>query len=73
MPSEKNVASAIEALTLFDKLTAKIASRGGELTTARKNALDKALNMYATACSALKLDPHKDHTSRVVLPPETPA
>lgn len=49
--------SLLDALTMFDRLVAQLAARGGDLTEKDKIALDKALVMHAQAAAAVKMSP----------------
>ena len=50
-------AGLVEALTMFDRLVALIATRGGVLKDKNKVALDKSLAILARASEAIKMPP----------------
>lgn len=56
------------ALLRFDLLLRTFAGNREALTHAQKVQLDNALCMHTLACQQLKLNPCKDHSSKVLAP-----
>ena len=54
-PTKKT--SLMDALTMFDRLVARMVARGGNLSEKDKKALDNSLVMHAQAAAVIKMSP----------------